>query len=1390
MDVLLRRPLRAPRLRVRPLRLSVFNPWRINQVIHVRILTESPAFEMNPTVRQSSSIRRRVGAHFVAVALTFVLLATPGAWADDVVYLKSLSNPRARTKISGQIVDYTGKELVLRTDTGAPRRFPSEQVADIETAWSAEQLAGDAMLAQHEFAAALAQYQLALKKDERRWVRRKIIADMIWCYRGLDQLGRAGELFLILVRDDPATPYYACIPLNWLNREPSPDVEQRAREWLARGEVAEAGLLAASHLLPTAERGAALKRLDTLLAEKDPRIAALAQALVFSASSASVGDSQLAAWRDRVERFPAALRGGPYFVLGRALEKHHDLAGAALAFLRVPIESPRERFLAAAALFEAGQALEKSGQPRDAARLYQELATDYAPSRYASEAKRRLETLEAHGQSLTTKTADGQTAVGPANDERFLDGLRQRRLNALAEEFCRDRLRRTDLDESRRAEMTIELSRSLVEHALESPPGDSADLWRQALKATDDFAQRSPHSPRLLQVRVQHGLVLLARGQLLREEAEVMADRGGRLDAARDDLRKAIDELKRAGADVAEQLRRQPPKAQGDAAEFTPPELLSLQKNVSYQLARALRNQGQSYPANSADRSASLVQAAELLGPLAQSEPTDPLAWPSRLDEITCYRLLGDEAAALRRLELLERQKPPPRVLLAARAQRIRLALAAKNVGDALAVLDKGRDEAGETSPELDLAFLETYLQAWQAAVEAKRSEAAAQWQSQAAAIVQQIDRAYGGYWARRAESLLAERVAGSTGIGDLTVLVRAAEGFYRAGQIDDALLAYDRARETARNNRDAAQAFDLGYTAAAVEQARQHFAAAADRFHELALANPRHEKAPDAHLLAIYNTNRAERVDTQSAEQHTSHNAQLLKEHLALWSQGPSADQARLWLARQRQQEQAWLEAIALYQAIRPDGAQADEAVQSVAACYRAVLAELRAQGKPTDETAVAAARYFESVITGAGGRRPRRFTSSQLDAAVEAAKLWLELAGDGFARAERILSAALAAAENAPEKWTASARGLLVYSLAGQGRNDEAARVLDQLKNGPPAELLSLVEGLVTLCESAAPGVRRDLAALALRVTALLDTRSDHLDEPQRRTLALLHAQSMAASGRTDDALADLERLAKESPRDGRIQEEYARVVFVAGRDDALEKWREVEKKSRRGSDRWFRAKYYQALAHERQGDKQAAALIVKLLRAQYPELGGTDLKPKFLDVLARCQRGETPHDCGERGGVSPRSISRETPVRIIPQPAGSHRPAHTGRSPWAALRPSKRLHRLPRPADVVHAELVGMAGPVGRGGKPNAAGGGARIGSLVLVPDGTDLGVRHPPAPLGLPAGSGRNDQGHGLAPGQVIVSAVPGLLLGLELGVLVSQRRTGFGRCRGGQHASSQ
>src|SRR5262249_34206510 len=145
------------------------------------------------------------------------------------------------------------------------------------------QLAADERYAEHDYAAALAGYEQALRGESRRWVQRKILAQIIWCLRNLDQYRRAGDLYLALVRDDPALLYFDCIPLRWLAAEPPADLEKKSREWLASDQPV-AVLLGASHLLATSERSQAVKQLERVAASKDARVAALARALAWNAT--------------------------------------------------------------------------------------------------------------------------------------------------------------------------------------------------------------------------------------------------------------------------------------------------------------------------------------------------------------------------------------------------------------------------------------------------------------------------------------------------------------------------------------------------------------------------------------------------------------------------------------------------------------------------------------------------------------------------------------------------------------------------------------------------------------------------------------------------------------------------------------------------------------------------------------------------------------------------------------------------------------------------------------------------------------------------------------------------------------------------------------------------
>ena len=68
------------------------------------------------------------------------------------------------------------------------------------------------------------------------------------------------------------------------------------------------------------------------------------------------------------------------------------------------------------------------------------------------------------------------------------------------------------------------------------------------------------------------------------------------------------------------------------------------------------------------------------------------------------------------------------------------------------------------------------------------------------------------------AESLYSGQVVANPGTTDVAALARAAEGFYRAGQIDDALTAYDRAVAQSHAAGRDEQSFALGYAAAAIE--------------------------------------------------------------------------------------------------------------------------------------------------------------------------------------------------------------------------------------------------------------------------------------------------------------------------------------------------------------------------------------------------------------------------------------------------------------------------------------------------------------------------------------------------------------------------------------------
>lgn len=314
------------------------------------------------------------------------------AGQEDVVYF--LTSTGARARLSGTIVEYTGKELHLELPGGRLQRIAASQIVKVDAARCQAHQNADEALRQRRYQEALVLYRRAMDQQPRRWMQRQIMAAVVWCYRGLDQPAQAGEVFLALIRDDPHTQFFDCIPLAWLPREADSQTVQAARQWLGRPEPA-AGLLGASHLLVGPNRAEAIEKLRRLTASADGPVAQLANAQLWRTAVATADTVQLERWAASIDLMPESLRAGPLFILGTAQLQRRQWEDAALSLLRVAIVYPQDRSLAAQALLGAGRGLQQAQQAAEAARLYRELLREYPEQTLAAaEAKARLEELQ------------------------------------------------------------------------------------------------------------------------------------------------------------------------------------------------------------------------------------------------------------------------------------------------------------------------------------------------------------------------------------------------------------------------------------------------------------------------------------------------------------------------------------------------------------------------------------------------------------------------------------------------------------------------------------------------------------------------------------------------------------------------------------------------------------------------------------------------------------------------------------------------------------------------------------------------------------------------------------------------------------------------------------
>jgi hypothetical protein len=763
-----------------------------------------------------------------------------------------------------------------------------------------------------------------------------------------------------------------------------------------------------------------------------------------------------------------------------------------------------------------------------------------------------------------------------ASDAEFLAGLRERRLFELADRYCVDRLARAELVEPARTELVVERIRTLATAAAYAPIEGRAAAWQRARQVAAEAIAARPPSSRLVLIRLQDALTPLAEGELGRQEFQAGALPVEREERVRQALREASDLLEAIDKELTAEIplrRRSSPRPPALSAE----ELFSLAQQVRRHLARAAKNRALLFDAGSDDRLALLLSAAETLqATISQLPADDPLTRALQLDLAECQRLLArhDEAGQL--LAGLDVDGIEAPVRLAARAEMIRLAIAQKDTALIKRLMAAGRVVEGRSAAELDFAWFEALVALAHAAADSKDAAAAKQYQDQAAEAAKVLETDHGAYWGRRADQLLVAALPRGGGTVNVQLLMRTADRLYLQREFDQALAAYDDAAHQARTAGDLTAAFELAYKAALVERSREKHAAAARRFRTLGKSLATHPQAADAHLAAAWHAGQRLKDDPAAGEDY----AAILREHLAVWPAHESSAQARMWLGRLLENQSQWADAAQVYAGVSRTSEQAAAAVAGLARTSHRHLAELAAAGEPTSEAA-------DKAID-----RLRAYSDDKDDSAVDgaaalsAAELVLAYQPQRTSEAGVWLKEALATAADADSTWRAAAQAQLAIVLAAQaGKAEEALDLLRQL--GGERSRLS-----------------RDL----------------------QERVARAEAESLAAAGRRDEALALYQKLVAAHPDSGPIQEGYAELLLEGDDKDsltaALAQWRIIAKRAKPQSDLWRKAKYSVALAQFKLGDKAGAATLLRYVLHTPPGLAGTAWEEKFAALLKQCE------------------------------------------------------------------------------------------------------------------------------------------------------------------------
>jgi hypothetical protein len=785
-------------------------------------------------------------------------------------------------------------------------------------------------------------------------------------------------------------------------------------------------------------------------------------------------------------------------------------------------------------------------------------------------------------------------------------------------------------------QILIEYVRVLTEHLIAAGAAERRSILEQ-MEQAESLSQSVLSSWRArLMFDFQLALTSLIRGELARAAASVHPDSVLSIEEAKEHLRAAMARLETLRQRIQETMRTPP-----SGEELTREELLSFQRNVQFQKAHALKELALCYSDQSSDFLDSLQQALECLEEIAVLEPDSPVIWKSRLLRAECLRRLGETSRAATLTEELSQEPAPSEIRLEAKAEAMRLLLAQEEWAGALKMVRES-DNNFAPQPDHQLARLEVMLALWREAIARQQPEKAETYRRMATRQADAIARLFSPYWQRRAQLKLARSAkpsdTDSEAGGDRAFLEQLAEDAYRQRRYEEAVSLYDRAAEQAEREDLQKEAFRLELIAASLmaeraeqartaeEQSRRH-EEAFDRYRRVAVNHTSLDRSPNAYLMALSEAGALVKAGKLNRQGYVD----LLKKYLALWPTSENADTIRIQLSQLLQHLGEYREAMDHLEEIAPSSPSFERAVTEARRCAAALAETITSapETPPLGESLSYSdlAKWFQNW-----GERGTTWNDGVARANLLAAEYWLLSASEEgkqtfFQLAEIVLHRVLAREQAGTSPLHADAQALLVYSLAGQGKLEQASELLQHQMEADPAILLSTLQGLSRLPSNLPEAWREKLARLQLDLLDQLGESRKSFSPEEQRQLTRIEAKALAAAGEVDRAIDMLQSETDRTPDD--YATEHALAELLAEQNtpkalrESLDRWRVLARGLREGSPRWWEAKENIARLHLRLGNPRQTRKMIELLALLRPDLGGPEQKKRFRELLREANR-----------------------------------------------------------------------------------------------------------------------------------------------------------------------